>query len=113
MDVFENGCVTAATYEEQRQSVRQTLQKTLAPMFGSSLHLQEAPRESMKTAAPIPEFILNIDGVEFHNIREAQLQDYDVPRSTHSSSGFLVAPKGRLRKGASIKLSEITELFTC
>jgi hypothetical protein len=39
----------------------------------------------MKTAAPIPEFILNIDGVEFHNIRKAQLQDYDLPgvRTAH------------------------------
>lgn len=110
-ELFENGSVTPASYEEKRIAVRQLLQKALAPMFASVLHLQEAPRESMKIPVPIPEFILNIDGVEFHNIRKANLQDYDVPRTTHSSSGFLVAPKGRLSKGESIKLTEITELF--
>jgi len=110
-DVFENGSVTPASYEEKRTAVRQVLQKTLLSRFGDSMLIEEAPPESMRIAAPIPEFILNINGVEFYNIRNANLGEFDVPRTTHSSSGFLVAPKGRLSKGESVKLIEITELF--
>jgi predicted AlkP superfamily phosphohydrolase/phosphomutase len=110
-DVFENGSVTPASYEEKRTAVRQLLQKALASRFGDSLHIQEAPPESMRIAAPIPEFIINIDGVEFHNIRHANMRECDVPRTVHSSSGFLVVPKGRLGKDQAVKLTEITELF--
>jgi hypothetical protein len=110
-DVFENGSVTPASYEEKRLAVRQLLQKAAVSRFGDAVHIQEAPRESMKIAAPIPEFIVNIDGVEFHNIRDANLREQDTPRTTHSSSGFVVVPKGRLNKDESVKLTDITELF--
>lgn len=93
-NTFEDGAVSEQEYDEMRLKLGMFLQDSLSKRFGSGFSINERPNhQDSFHSAEIPEFMIKIEGIEFRNMQETAAGRVDVPRTTHSSAGFIVMPK--------------------
>lgn len=92
-DRFADGIVSAETYGETCQKVRNFLHDTLSRRFGN-VSIEDAP-EDTSPLNMVPDFVINIPGVEFCNVEHRIAREQDHPRTTHSPKGFAILSTAR------------------
>ena len=105
---FEDGIVEKEDYQNTRSLVGAYLHETLSRRYGARVTIKEPPTESYNSS--LPEFVVRIDGVEFDNMYEGGMRDYDLPRTTHSSKGFVLLPPG-IVKSSTVQPWQIKDLM--
>jgi hypothetical protein len=88
--------------------VRDCLSDALLQRFGH-VKIEENP-ERHRTDSIAPDFMVFVDGVEFHNMHEEAVDPASTPRTTHKPSGFVLAPRDKMPWKSKIKPTEIAEL---
>ncbi len=109
--VFEDGSVSNQSYLGTRQRVGNFLQTELTKMFGQSFVIEASPLNDASNAV-VPEFIVSIDEVEFHDMEGNCVSEYDLPRTTHSSKGFLVLPQKYAKVADDLQPVQMQDLLT-
>jgi hypothetical protein len=92
-DAFKDGCVEQGAVADVCRRVSAYLRNRFSRVFGSGFELEVKPAGSTD-AGQVPELVVHIEGVEFHNMTGIGSWGYNVPRTTHSRSGFALLPKG-------------------
>jgi hypothetical protein len=105
-DKFEDGFVTDQNYKTVKRDLGKFLKNSLSQLFGHAYQLAENPTDASKNA--LPEFVVKVDGVEFQNLQESLA---GTPRTTHSSKGFVLLPKG-VSTSSKLKTVQVTDLLT-
>lgn len=92
---FADGCVESSQYSQIRENVKQYLRARFYERFGESYSLVEKPSDVQTSSTmPLPDFIILIEGIEFHDLEDAQIRA-PIPRTTHHPTGFALLAKGR------------------
>lgn len=107
---FEDGSVHERDHENTSVAVKRFLQDALSKRFGTGFAIDEQPKHQEFTFTQIPDFMIKIDGVEFKNMQESAAGRFDIPRTTHSSSGFVLLPGNSVSR-KSVKTTQVCELF--
>jgi hypothetical protein len=108
-DAFKDGCVEPGAVADVCRRVSAYLRNRFSRVYGSGFELEERPAGSTDVAQ-VPEFVVHIEGVEFHNMTGMGSWGYNVPRTTHSRSGFTLLPKG-LSADENLTLTQLTGLM--
>ena len=86
---FKDGIVSDADYEIVYADVRDYLWTVLSRRFASVI-IEENPRRTAKERNLSPDFMVWVEGVEFHNLPCDGSQSAHLPRTTHNPSGFVL-----------------------
>ncbi len=106
---FDDGLVEQTAYQETRSVVGAYLTNTLTSRYGARATVKQNPVADLYDV-PLPEFVVRIDGVEFDNMYENGMRDYDLPRTTHCSKGFVMMPSA-IAKSTKIEPWQIKDLM--
>ena len=106
---FADGLVEKTAYQETRAVVSSYLNNTLTRHYGARVTVRQNPVADLFDVA-LPEFVVRIDGVEFDNMYENGMRDYDLPRTTHCSKGFVMMPSA-IAKSTKIEPWQIKDLM--
>src|SRR5262249_52469188 len=70
-DLFADGCVAPEEYEKVFNAVKVYLESVLLPAFGTRVRMAEPVRNPAlhQKAMIIPDLIISIEGIEFHNMQ--------------------------------------------
>jgi hypothetical protein len=96
-ETFADGCVMQSNYQQVCEN-------------GGAFKFEKRPAIKTSAALPVPEFIVEIDGVEFHNMREGSMKVNVTPRTTHAPKGFLSFQKRKGSAREKWRLSDICAL---
>jgi hypothetical protein len=92
---YKDGCVDENNYRIICEEVREWLGRALSNIRGGAFAIEENP--VFNAGKNVAAFVVYADGVEFHNMRES-LGAHGMPRTTHSTRGVALLPKGRCSK---------------
>jgi hypothetical protein len=109
-DRFEDGAVAAAAVETVKSNVREFLSTALEERFNSVVKVEENPSGGAERSLA-PDFIVAIDGIEFHNLIGGGAESNHLPRTTHAQGGFVLSNSSKRHAGSKIEPTEVAELF--
>jgi len=108
-DIFEDGIITMSEFQQVTENIEACLRNGLGERFGFTVQVK-GRTHAAPSKVPIPEFIVNIPGVEFNDI-ELGLRECDKPRTTHCSNGFLLLPANGESVKDALKAVQIKDLL--
>lgn len=108
---FEDGIVGDDEIVKVRRDVHSYLKKTLESTFGSGVSIEANPLICAYEKTAVPDFIVSIDGVELHDMKESAFREYDLPRTTHHPAGFVWMPGSSASTAGTLNLTQIRGLL--
>jgi predicted AlkP superfamily phosphohydrolase/phosphomutase len=107
---FKDGIVSDADYETVFAGVREYLWTVLSQRF-ASVKIEENPRRTAKQQNLSPDFIIWVEGVEFHNLPDDGSQSSHLPRTTHHPSGFVLTNHANLKSEYKMTPTQVAGLI--
>jgi predicted AlkP superfamily phosphohydrolase/phosphomutase len=92
---YKDGCVDESNYRTVGEEVREWLGRALSNIRAGAFEIEQNP--IFNPGKNVAAFVIHGEGVEFHNMRES-LGGRGTPRTTHSTRGVVLLPKGRCSK---------------